>query len=952
MKSLVAVLTYRRLHALKSMLAGLEEHCPLYHTVVFEDCGQLDATSHYMKQGRLLVRNEQLMSSECVVDQTAPLSANSPNTRFFLGDRNLGVTGNSNRAIKYFLDGDWDHLCLCNDDLFVTGDFVNYYAKAHQDLDVGMFCFCVAGDTPLITKNGVVSIQSAVGKSIEIWNGEKWSKVVPKKTGTSQRLYRVTLSDGSYLDCTAYHRFSVKKRGAKDFRVVQTKDLTRGLQCEPFKIDKQGGNRVANAYTIGFAVGDGHKATVTNKSGTSYAYTHIYLYANKQKCPVSGKRYDEPNQNRIRVVADIDPALVQALKDDAQAINALFLWDKDSIVQFFAGLADADGTVTGCGSLRITVAQKERAKKLQLLLRSVGIRASVGLDRRAGVRTNKGPLTRDLYYLQIAECASIKCYRLVPIPHISRTAQTIKDVKELPGSYDVFCFSEPETHKGVFGNVLTYQCDFDKASPAISGHPDTYKWATHRWRGYTLKLLPRFTGIMISVTRKLVDKIGYFDAEFGKFGEEHCTTGDTPIWMGDFTFKPIADVNIGDFVIGWERRKDQVDRPDAKNVADWRTRTLCRTRVIEKGVHIEQAVVRVTFASGRKVTCTPDHLWALFYDNKSYKGHRYEFAEPSVGSVLTHVVTPVVWPITEGYKKGYIKGALDGDGSYRTNEVVLRVQNFHFTSRFRDYAKGFAELSESGPDPETGLYTTRLLGNPATSDFWSKWEPETEDEWRGWLGGIYDAEGHGRTIGQSQKVNPDVCAKIYKALDLFGFDHYTQDHQICIKGGRQELLRFWLMASPACVYKIEEKILAGRFKTADRVVSIEPAGSATVYGLKTETGNYVAGGYASKNCDYTIRARFAGGIKCEGQDVNCLDVEHSFLRHQDVQTSMTGAARVNADREAGVVMQRAAFEYRFRHYHRPFRLVYPTMANGYYGGGIPCRQLEQIGYKLVSALSS
>lgn len=110
------------------------------------------------------------------------------------------------------------------------------------------------------------------------------------------------------------------------------------------------------------------------------------------------------------------------------------------------------------------------------------------------------------------------------------------------------------------------------------------------------------------------------------------------------------------------------------------------------------------------------------------------------------------------------------------------------------------------------------------------------------------------------------------------------------------------------------------------------------------------GKFGEEHCDYTIRARMAGGIRMEGQDMNCLDIEHTALAHQDVSTSMVGVARTNADREAGPIMQRCSYEYRMRHYHRPFNIAYPVMANGYYGAGIPCRQLKQIGYKLVTAL--
>ena len=65
------------------------------------------------------------------------------NYRVFLGAKNLGVAGNSNRALKVFMEEtDADHLCLLNDDLHVLGNFVDFYQQSHADLGVGMFCFC------------------------------------------------------------------------------------------------------------------------------------------------------------------------------------------------------------------------------------------------------------------------------------------------------------------------------------------------------------------------------------------------------------------------------------------------------------------------------------------------------------------------------------------------------------------------------------------------------------------------------------------------------------------------------------------------------------------------------------------------------------------------------------------------------------------------------------------
>jgi hypothetical protein len=131
MKSFVAVLTFRRLHALKELLNGYRQHCAKYPLHIFEDCGYADATSLYLSKGPSTPRPDLLAEA---YDHPDGYTA-------YLGSTNLGVSGNSNRAIKAFMDSDCTHLCLLNDDLLVTGDFVDFYAKAHKDLGVGLFCF-------------------------------------------------------------------------------------------------------------------------------------------------------------------------------------------------------------------------------------------------------------------------------------------------------------------------------------------------------------------------------------------------------------------------------------------------------------------------------------------------------------------------------------------------------------------------------------------------------------------------------------------------------------------------------------------------------------------------------------------------------------------------------------------------------------------------------------------
>jgi GT2 family glycosyltransferase len=140
MKSAIAVLTYNRRHALEKELCGLTDHCKAYPIAVFEDCGHRDSTRAFLKQG--FVPGSEEWCQTYMADRFVGVQGHS-NVTAFLGAKNLGVSGNSNRALKWFMDEtDADHLCLINDDLTVMGDFVAFYKQAHSDLGVGMFCFC------------------------------------------------------------------------------------------------------------------------------------------------------------------------------------------------------------------------------------------------------------------------------------------------------------------------------------------------------------------------------------------------------------------------------------------------------------------------------------------------------------------------------------------------------------------------------------------------------------------------------------------------------------------------------------------------------------------------------------------------------------------------------------------------------------------------------------------
>lgn len=326
--------------------------------------------------------------------------------------------------------------------------------------------FCVSGNTQIITNSGIIPICDLVDKEVTIWNGKEWSNVTPRITGFNQKLVRVTFSDGSYLDCTPDHRFSVRNRFDKKYKTIEAKDLMNSsnyvLHIEPHNIKPiEEGLPLDKAYTMGFAFGDG--CVYRNK-------IIIDLYGIKDmSCPVEGKRYPKKlkknyNVESQRVIAKGNVQLLTSLKNEEDYLSHLSTYDRKSILEFFAGWIDADGSNTKTpNSIRLYISGEQRARLAQLVLTRCGIVSSVNLLQKKGAKTNISIRKNDLWYLQIQNCADIPCKRVntshTILAKYKGKHQNIKSVIDLPERHTSYCFDEPIRHMGLFANVLTYQCN-------------------------------------------------------------------------------------------------------------------------------------------------------------------------------------------------------------------------------------------------------------------------------------------------------------------------------------------------------------------------------------------------------------------------------------------------------------------------------------------------------------
>lgn len=327
--------------------------------------------------------------------------------------------------------------------------------------------FCVAGDTPLITRNGIYNIQDMVGKTVDVWNGEEWSSVTPRKTGESQRLVKVLVSDGSYLKCTPDHRFSVKNRFMNEWVEVRANQLEEWsdhkTQFEPHRIawDRQDAMPHDDPYTLGFILEDG----IINETCCDvelHGVEKIGLVRYLDTSYVSDEATDANGMPVVEAKIKVSAEFLSFLREKPENLRWLAGFRREDILKFLAGWADANGSQANKG-IRLTMNNARRAEEMQLLLTACGIQSSISLGQKKGTVTDLGPRNDDLMYLRIANAKDIPCHRLdttkVALAKSEGKYQTLQKVVELEGLHDTYCFNEPLKHKAVFGNLLTFQCN-------------------------------------------------------------------------------------------------------------------------------------------------------------------------------------------------------------------------------------------------------------------------------------------------------------------------------------------------------------------------------------------------------------------------------------------------------------------------------------------------------------
>ena len=336
---------------------------------------------------------------------------------------------------------------------------------------------CVAPETKILTKNGYQTIATLGGKRVEIWNGEEWSEVTVEQTSDSSNLIRVNFSDGTFLECTNYHKFHLQvgygsKTVKKSAYELEPGDkLIKWMPPQPIQFE----GSFKYPYTHGFFCGDG---------------TYHATYRGHKTIPGVSLYGDKKN-----LVSYLDIRTMSGVEDAQGRLNTMLPYDlpkkfevpmKASIrdrLDWLAGLCDADGTVQKCPgnptqkTICIVSIHLGFLRDIQLMLHTLGASSQIGLlyDARERLMPD-GKGGKKLFDCQESWRLSISALSVEILlrhgfePHrldLSDFTPVTRDVRQYVrvssiednGRWDAtYCFNEPKRHMGIFNGVITGNC--------------------------------------------------------------------------------------------------------------------------------------------------------------------------------------------------------------------------------------------------------------------------------------------------------------------------------------------------------------------------------------------------------------------------------------------------------------------------------------------------------------
>lgn len=350
----------------------------------------------------------------------------------------------------------------------------------------------------------------------------------------------------------------------------------------------------------------------------------------------------------------------------------------------------------------------------------------------------------------------------------------------------------------------------------------------------------------------------------------YCLSGDTRILYADGRHRPLREVKTGDRIIGTVRKGWYLRYVETEVLAHWST---------------VKPAYRITLDDDTQLVASGDHRFL------TERGWKYVAGTGNRNQQRPHLTTKNKMmgtgkfsqepAKTEDYRRGYLCGMIRGDGtigSYKFSRRNGRQGNVHLfrlaladyeaLQRTRQYLQEF-DIETHEIEFQKATESRRAMKAIRTNTQKQverirkiiDWPADISEDWlKGFLAGIFDAEGHfgQKNILRISNSDKDIIEHIGKALDYLGLEYILEPIErkdqkpltaVRLKGGIEKKLAFFHMTDPAISRK---RSIAGRAVKSSanlRVVSIEALDkSMPMYDISTGTEDFIANGVVSHNC--------------------------------------------------------------------------------------------------------
>lgn len=317
-----------------------------------------------------------------------------------------------------------------------------------------------------------------------------------------------------------------------------------------------------------------------------------------------------------------------------------------------------------------------------------------------------------------------------------------------------------------------------------------------------------------------------------------CFSKEAQVLMADLTYKAINRIKIGDLIMGKDKKGN-----------------LVFTKVKKIYQRFTDDLVEIK-TNKFNLLCTPNHE---FY-NRS--GHNHWTKAKNLKNKKLHWFG-YGYKINDDFKNGWLAGMNDGDGCFykqgnrfnfrlkvKDEEIIdyfIRWSNyFEFNIRKVDYLE------------YDGYFIATLTNTLEAKRFYNFLKPNNNiDFMRGYLAGLFDAEGSGpHKIKQAviYNSNQDIIERAKKYLKKLNFnfkvyiDKRSNNYHIKINN----VPEFFICCRPILQRKINNILWMTLKSIKQRLLIenvVEICKKTKVYNLETGIHNYVVNGFLVHNCD-------------------------------------------------------------------------------------------------------